>query len=131
MTNALPGVLGKIASVAGEAAAVAISARRGGTRVYIPSKVTNRHWLVDTVGREAAKKVCKLLARQKVEIPLSIGGAYRTLNRAVAKHVHQLIKDGASEAEIARAVGITGRTVRRHRRAHRGQGKDPRQQSLF
>lgn len=135
MTHELPGVLAEIATVAGEAAAVAIAARAGGTRVYIPAKAGDDHWLVEAVGRAAADKVCKLFvvdgARgQRVDVPLAKGGAYRSLRRAIAKRVHDLDKAGKSSREIARAVGLTQRGVHRHRAAHRG-GDRGGQGSLF
>lgn len=135
MTTKLPGVLSEIAEVAGEPAALAISARVGGTRVYIPAKADDTHWLVDAIGRAAADKVCKLFAvdgarGQRVDIPLASGSSYRALRRATARRVHELDQSGKSSREIARAAGLTQRAVHRHRAAHRGGGSDG-QGSLF
>lgn len=46
----LPSVLGEIADVAGIAAALAIADKVGGTRINIPARVQDDHWLVETVG---------------------------------------------------------------------------------
>lgn len=131
MKPALPGVLSEIAAVAGDAAALAISARVGGTRVYIPASVNDDHWLVDAIGRDNADKVCAALGGDRHVIPLATGGAYRSLARDIARRVHQLDQQGKSSAEIARACGLTQRAVHRHRAAHRGGSKDDRQGSLF
>lgn len=131
MTIALPGVLAEIATVAGEAAAIAISARVGGLRVYIPAKVNDSHWLVEAVGREKADRICQQLGGDRHVFPLASGGAYRSMARDIARRVHELDKAGKSSAEIARSVGLTQRAVHRHRAIHRGDRKDDRQGSLF
>jgi len=132
MTAALPGVLAEIAAVAGEAAAFAISARVGGTRVYIPAKADEDHWLTEAVGPQAAAKICATLGGDRHVIPLAAGGAYPSMRREIARHVHKLDQAGKSSAEIARAVGLTQRAVHRHRAAHRGGAKkNDRQGSLF
>jgi hypothetical protein len=128
MTHHLPEALAEIAEAAGEAAAVMIAARQGGCYVYIPAKVDDGHWLVDCVGRRAADRICAHFAVDgigaRIYIPLYGGGAYPTLRRSIAKRVHDLHNDGASSAEISRRIGVTQRTVHRHRRAHRGGGED-------
>ena len=53
----LPGILGEIADVAGIPAALAIADEVGGTRINIPARAGDDHWLVKTVGREAAETV--------------------------------------------------------------------------
>ena len=60
----------------------------------------------------------------RLDIPLYSGGAYPRLRRAIAKRIHDrhLAKD--SSREIALAVGVSQRTVHRHRRAHRGENDD-------
>lgn len=135
MKDQLPGVLWEIADVAGEAAAVAVSARVGGTRVYIPARISDDHWLVECVGRAAAAKICAHFAvdgrGQRIDVPLATGGAYRQLRRAIAIRVHQLDKARKSAREIATAVGITQRAVHLHRAAHRGGRKDDKQGRLF
>jgi hypothetical protein len=131
MKSALPGVLSEIAAVAGEAAAIAISARVGGTRVYIPAKAASGHWLVEAVGCEAAGKICAQLGGDRHDIPLASGGAYRSFRRALAKQVHDLDRAGKSSRAIARETGLTQRAVHRHRAAHRGGRKSDPQGSLF
>lgn len=130
----LTGVLKEIASVAGEPAAVLIASRVGGTSVYIPPKVSDDHWLVDCVGRQKADLICRHFAvnglGQRITVPLGAAGAYRQLRRSIAKRVHDLDRQSASARDIARATGITMRTIHRHRRRHRG-GKKADQGDLF
>lgn len=124
MNGQLSGVLKEIAQVAGEPAAVLIAARVGGARVYIPAKVSDGHWLVECVGREKAERLCRHFAvdgrGQRIDVPLGGGGAYPQLRRAIAKRVHDLDRGNVSARKIAGEVGVTTRTVHRHRRAHRG-----------
>lgn len=130
----LPGILVEIAEVAGEPAAIALAARVGGMRVYIPARAAEGHWLVDCVGRRAAEKICAHFAvdgsGQRIDVPLAGGGAYPQLKRAIARRLHELDRQGKSSREITQAVGVTQRTVHRHRAAHRG-GKNDKQGSLF
>jgi hypothetical protein len=140
MTEALPGILQEIADAAGDAAALVIASRAGGTRVYIPAKVTDAHWLVECVGREAAEKLCNHFMvdgrGQRIEIPLHVGGSYRQLQRAIAKRIHEMdAGDEASSSKIARVAGVTQRTVHRHRARHTGskapEDKKPKQGRLL
>jgi len=54
----LPTVLAEIADAAGIDAAIDLARAYGGQTVYVPSRPKPDHWLVDTVGREAAEKIC-------------------------------------------------------------------------
>ncbi|MGJ5203604.1 helix-turn-helix domain-containing protein [Bradyrhizobium sp. HKCCYLR20261] len=140
MKSKLPAVLQEIADVAGEAAALKIAAQHGGRRVYFPSAdrlvaVDGEHyWLIDCVGHELARKICKHFEvdgrGQRIEIPLHVGGTYRQFVRQIAERLHQLEDEGKSSTEIARALGLTQRTVHRHRSRHRGH-KNKNQGSLF
>ncbi len=139
MTRALPAVLQEIAEVAGETAALAIAARHGGRRVYIPaaSKLlagNDNYWLVECVGIELALKICKHFEvdgrGQRIEIPLHVGGTYRQFVRSIAERLHELDREGKSSTEIARQLGLTQRTVHRHRARH-GKRKDDRQGKLL
>lgn len=136
MTEKLPGILQEIAETAGETAALTIASRYGGTRVYFPARTNGieKHWLVDCVGPDAANKLCDHFAvdgrGQRIEIPLYVGGTYRQFVRAVAQRLHELNEEGASSTEIVRQVGVTQRSVHRHRARHRGK-KDGKQGRLL
>lgn len=127
MTEKLPEVLAEIASVVGEIAALKIAARKGGTRVYMPAVVTKAHWLTAEVGFDAARKLCDHFAVAggkrgvHIEIPMHVGGTYKQFMRAISERIHKLDTDEhASSAQIARTLGVTQRTVHRHRGRHRG-----------
>lgn len=128
MTGPLPALLQEIADVVGEAAALAIASRAGGTRIYLPAQASDDHWLVQAVGRAAADKLCHHFAvdgrGQRLDIPLHVGGTFRQLTRAIAEAVHKM-DDGteASSQQIARRFGVTQRTVHRHRARHRGDSR--------
>ena len=123
MTQRLPGVLGEIADLIGEVGALNIAAQKGGTRVYFPARVDDTHWLAAVVGIDNARKLCDHFAvdgsGQRIEIPLFVGGSYKQFIRELSKRLHALDADGASEREIARKLGVSQRSVRRHRSRHR------------
>jgi hypothetical protein len=134
MPRRLTGVLVEIADIAGQAAAVQLAASAGGTRVYIPAKADGAHWLVELVGAEAAGKICAHFAAdgrgQKVDIPIGPAASYNQLRRVTAQRIHELDDGRNSARTIARQVGVTQRTIYKHRAAHRG-GSDNEQGSLF
>ena len=136
MTTKLPGVLAEIAELIGEAGALAIAARVGGTRIYLPATLDDDHWLVAAIGADQAKKLCKHFAvegkrGQRIEIPLAVGGTYRQYLRRVQQRIHELDEEGFSATVIARKVGTTERAVHRARAKHRGSKPGDRQRSLF
>lgn len=136
MTAKLPGVLAEIAEVAGETAALMISAKHGGRRVYIPSvkRMHKAQWLMECVGVDLAKKICAHFevngGGQPIDVPLHVGGTYKQFVRSVAQRVHHLDREGKSSAEISRQLGLTQRTVHRHRAKH-GRPKNTKQGDLF
>lgn len=136
MTEALPAILAEIADLIGEVAAIAIAARKGGTRIYLPARVKPDHWLVEAVGFDKAKILCEHFTVDRkrgafVDIPLYVGGTYRQMIRAIAERVHKLDDDEESSSAIARTLGIHQRTVHRHRSRHRGGKRDKRQGRLL
>lgn len=136
MTATLPGVLQEIAEVAGEAAALMIAARQGGRRVYFPSARTlhEGQWLVECVGADLARRICAHFEvdgrGQRIDIPLHVGGTYRQFVRSIAERLHNLDGEGKSSTEIAQQLGLTQRTVHRHRARH-GKPKNDKQGRLL
>lgn len=133
MTEPLPGVLAEIAEVVGDVAAIQIAAHKGGTLVYFPARITESHWLSVLIGFDKAKKLCQHFTDrrvgQRIDIPLFTNGTYKDMQRKIAKRIHDMDADDASSAKIARTLGITHRTVHRHRSRHRG-GNNKRQGTL-
>lgn len=126
----LPGILADIAEVAGEDAALAIAAVRGGTNVYIPPTPANDHWLCRLIGRDAAHAVCDKLTcgvgPLRVDMPLGPSGAAAKLRAKVDR----MLREDRSERDIAMATGYTARAIRR-RRAQIGATRDDGQLTLF
>lgn len=136
MTTKLPGVLAEIAEVAGETAALMVSAKHGGRRVYFPSvkSLHRAQWLVECVGAEIAAKICAHFEvdgrGQRIDIPLHVGGTYRQFVRSIAERLHRLDREGKSSTEISQQLGLTQRTVHRHRARHASR-KNDKQGKLF
>lgn len=136
MTTKLPGLLAEIATVTNEATAVLIARQVGGTRVYFPARLPARgHWLIDCVGHDVAEKICAHFAvkgkrGQHLDVPIAGAGAYAQLRLTIARRVHELEGKNESAATIARATGITTRSVHRRRAAKRAR-KSGAQRELF
>jgi hypothetical protein len=115
----LPGVLATVAQAAGLHAAVQLAKARGGGRAYIPAPqaIHARHWLAQAVGLDAALAIAQALGSGEVEVPL---GPYAGNRAAVWAAIERGLKDGLSVEQAARQVGVTARTVRRHKIAEGG-----------
>ena len=134
MNAPLPHLLAEIAAVAGEAAALAIAAERGGTTIYIPPAPGQDHWISKLVGLENARAIADRLTcgvgGQRFDVPAGPSGRDAKARARVAA----MLADGCSERDIARATGYTARTVRRQRAQLERRGAladDPRQPRLI
>lgn len=117
----LPGVLGEIADVAGIPAALALADKVGGTRINIPARAQDDHWLVETVGREAADKICDYFRTLSAEhreagarhivIPLGATGPLAQARRTLITE----LESGTSARQAARKAGVSERTAFRMR----------------
>lgn len=123
----LTGTLETIAALAGEAAALKLSAEKGGTIVYIPQPgfLKPGHWLVDLVGFDEARAIAEGLGPSHLDIPLGPFGGQR---HRIADAIRKGIQEGLSIDRTARLVGVSRRTVTRHRR---GTADDSDQGDLF
>jgi hypothetical protein len=123
----LPALLARIAGIAGVAAAIAIARAKGGTKAYFPVRPPAGHWIVNAVGQSAAEAICRELVAGStgdwIEVPYGPTGSWAEIRRRVV----QLDAAGHSAPSIARACGITDRSVRRSRARRRA---DPRQGML-
>lgn len=122
--NKLPGILSQIADIAGEDAALAVAAARGGTQIYIPPEPGRDHWLSRLVGQQAAAAIADKLTcgvgGMRVDLPLGPKGAAARLRAKVDR----MIKEGLSERAIAQATGYTMRGVRMRKAALLGRHDD-------
>lgn len=80
----------------GEEALVRLAEAFGGTRLYVPQKITARHEIARAVGLEAAQRLVDRLAPDVVKVPLA-----RELR---ARHYRAA---QMSDRAIARRLGIT------------------------
>ena len=114
MTEALPGFLADVAELVGSAAALQIAKAKGGQeKVWIPRPgyLKADHWLVETVGIEAAKKIAELYQGERVDIPL---GPFAGVRANTHKALRQAIEAGTGSAKAAQLAGVHQRTARRH-----------------
>lgn len=131
----LPPLLNTIADVAGNEAALALARARGGSRVSIPARAKDDHWLVEVVGREAADKICDhfRVGTNGTGVALDIPtGPESPMNKLLdnnRKSIDQMLADGVSVDLIARRVRVHRTTVFR-RKAKTGI-VDTRQSDLF
>ena len=103
-------LMNEIADVVGDEATIALIAARGGTRVHIPARVDDRHWLVDVMGRDAADKLCRHFrvgaGGSYIELPVGTKKIYaRAREKAFA------LRGTKSVEAIALALGVHRRTV--------------------
>lgn len=115
--DGLPALLAEIAEVAGLQAAFTIAEKWGGGRLSIPAKVTDDHPLAKAIGREAADKLCEHFkvrrTGQYVEVPLGPAGFH---GNALGRRIRLAKQKGLSDDHIARDLGISRRTVLRHKK---------------
>ncbi|ABD87121.1 hypothetical protein [Rhodopseudomonas palustris] len=131
-----PGILGEIAEVAGEEAALKIGAAYGGTRCSIPAQIPDGpHWLLDCVGRDAAEAISAHFRM------MSAGGRYMgayleiPLGSSAKMEFHQMVialsSGGCLVREIALELKTTERNVYRHLARHRGRRPRPKPHRLW
>ncbi|MFK5979757.1 MAG: helix-turn-helix domain-containing protein [Rhizobiaceae bacterium] len=115
MKAALPGLLAEIAKVAGDKAALAVAAEKGGTRAYFPARPTSEHWLSKAIGEDKAKLVGRELSSGHGGIELLVPMGPKASRIAVWQKISDMIEAGYSKPDIARACGVHERTVQNHR----------------
>jgi hypothetical protein len=113
----LPGVLSEMAHATSVASALKVAQAVGGTRVYIPARVQEDHWLCHIVGHADAKAICAAIApaQSGLDILVPMGPTSHIMRW---RKTQALIDKGLPKREIARAVGIHERGVQRLRNGH-------------
>lgn len=114
----LPGVLGQIAEIAGDEAAIRLANRFGGDRFYVPQVATPECELTKVVGLEAAKLIVASLGYGEVRCPLGPRTWENRLHNAIA----MMLDRGCSNREIAIGLGVSDRTVSKYRALIEGRG---------
>jgi hypothetical protein len=127
----LPRLLEEIASVAGLPAAIRIAEAKGGARARIPARLKDDHWLVQAVGRESAEAIAHHFTSGhgtvELDIPLGPAGTVAKARQNVAR---MIAGGGVSSDAIARATGMSRRTVLRKKAVMRRED-DEQQDDLF
>ena len=102
----LPGVLAEIAGLAGTRAALDLALALGGQPAHIPlpQNLSPDHPLAVAMGTRAGS-VCERFGGESLYIPIA--------RRALCK---DLAAQGMTQSKIARRLGVSVRTVRRHLR---------------
>ena len=122
----LPGILGEIATAAGEAAALKLARERGGTEVQISARKDSA--FVRIVGQAAAEKIVKAFGNGKVLVPMATARGQRGRREAAAR----MLAAKKTQTEVALACDIHERTARRIlERARKARSKNPAQRHLF
>jgi hypothetical protein len=87
----------ELEALIGEAALVRLAEAFGGTRLYVPVKMTARHPIAKAVGMDAAQQLSARLAPDYIRVPLAREQRARHYRAALA----------CSNAEIARKLVMT------------------------
>ena len=129
----LPPLLAEIADVAGLPAALALAETRGGSRITIPARPRPDHWIVRTIGPEAAERLCAHFRvgaggtiGATVELPVGPSGSAA----AARAKIDAMLRQGLSADKIAVIMRVHRTTVFR-RKARIDGPHDPRQISMF
>lgn len=101
--------LSQVAAIIGDDAAVLLSVRFGGRRIYIPKNPSDTT-LAQVIGFKAASLLARQLGGTIVEMPIGRGKRERILI---------LTDNGRTVAEIAEVVGVTERHVKAVRAEYR------------
>lgn len=92
----------ELEALIGEEALVRLAEAFGGTRLFVPVKMTARHEIAGAIGLDAARKLSERLAPDYIPVPL-----------AREKRARHYRAHGLSNAQIARRLGITESAVNR------------------
>jgi hypothetical protein len=111
----LPRVLQEISDIAGLNAALKVAEAKGGGRARFPVKVKPDHWLSKLFDEETADRIAFHFTsgQDTVEIDIPLGPA-GTLAK-LRQNMGRMLEAGVSSDTIARATGMSRRTVLRNK----------------
>jgi len=115
----LPGSLIEVAETLGLGTALKLMQHYGGQEVNFPLRLKDGHELISLLGEEQANALCHYMSGQQLYVP----HGRRSLRR---QEVEKLRANGMTRSQIARALGISQRHVRRL-----ANGDPPEQLPLF
>lgn len=108
-------------------AVLVLTRERGGTKLNVPAKAPDGHWLVHLIGRDNADKLCAYYGREEIEVPL--GPNATAIQRR--EQMRRLDREGLSYGQIALRVGVDRRTVIRHVKGTSNRPKNADQADMF
>jgi len=121
----LPPIVQEFVEVAGLEAALKLVDAYGGTRVWFPERPEPDHHLVKALG-DAAYALCERFALEWIDIPKCARALRAVRDAAIVEKLRQ----GRTQAEVAREVGLTWRQVANIAARYRAMEPDP-QPDLF
>jgi hypothetical protein len=128
--SSLPGILADIADIAGNDAAYKIASSVGGTRVSIPPRAVEGHWLTELLGFELANEICTGLATLDPDGKLRgvrdelIPRGPASILKVARRRALEALEKGASARDAARISGLHERTIWRMKaKEEDGQGE--------
>lgn len=118
----LPSSMIEIAETLGLRVALRLMEAFGGQEMRVPKSPSPDHPIIKALGDEDGLALCRYAGGDMLHVP------HGRARRSAREDILALEAKGMGRAEIARALGITQRHVRR---AANGPMSDPRQPSLF
>ena len=107
-----------LVEVAGEKAALALLAAKGGQSIYVPGRLAADHELAVIMGLEAARALSDHLGGRGVNVMVPRAATSEWHRRRA--QTSALLSSGASESMIAREMKVTTRAVQRFKQRRRG-----------
>ncbi len=108
-TQHLPDSIQEMAELIGLPATLKIVEERGGIRLSIPTKVNDKSWLTQLIGREAMMLLVKHYKGEELDIPRCTAA----VKAAQDAHIYQQIQAGVPQSKLAREYGYTERGIRK------------------
>lgn len=102
----IPESLHDVAETLGLGVALRLMQHYGGQEVEFPRRLKDEHELISVLGRSDAEKIVHLMSGARVYIPHGRSATKRL-------EVERLEADGKARREIAKALGLSQRHVRR------------------
>ncbi|MBY6243997.1 hypothetical protein [Methylosinus sp. Sm6] len=124
--SSLPLILRQIAEASSLDAAMSLAAAKGGTRIYVPRRLTDDHWLIACMGRDGARALAQLYGGEDIVLPADPRRGQHARVRAIRRGIAK----GEAADEIAQACNVTRRQIFWHKARMRDR-RDRRQKDLF
>lgn len=103
----LPQSLREIVEAAGLPAGVALVEAAGGTRVYVPERITAEHRLAQWLGSAAAERLVARFGGETLEVPRCLAA----IRAARDQRIRRERSEGAAIAELALQYRLTERQI--------------------